>query len=306
MKDNKKYYWLKLNENFFEDDTISWIEEQENGKDYVLFYLKLVLKSLSEEGYLIRYVGEKLIPYDVAALAKITNTVPDTVKVAMNLFLEIGLISMLETGEIYINQIEEMIGSETESAKRVRKHRVKKALEEEKNTALQCNSGVIKSNTEIEKEREKELDKEIEKEIDKNSSSTSNLKKMAQSFTNNERLLSAIYDFINYRKLNKSKFTVRALELNLNNLKDLSSDDNERISILNQSIERGWSGLFAIKNQQSSNNQVKSKRYYHVEEKKASNTDCSENALSFDVENLEGMNDTQRAIYELAKKHKKT
>ena len=156
MSGNKRYYWLKLNENFFEDDTITWIEEQENGKDYIIFYLKLCLRSLTDDGYLIRYVGEKLIPYDVRALSKLTNTDYDTVKVAMNLFLEVGIISQLDSGELYLNQINEMIGSETESAKRVRKHRLKQGT-------LQSNSDVILSNTEI--EIEKELDKEIE--IDK-------------------------------------------------------------------------------------------------------------------------------------------
>ena len=120
---NKKYYWLKLNENFFEDDTVAWIEEQENGKDYIIFYLKLCLKSLTDDGYLIRYVGEKLIPYDIKALSKLTNTDYDTVRVAMNLFLEVGIISQLDSGELYLNQINEMIGSETDAAQRKRKQR---------------------------------------------------------------------------------------------------------------------------------------------------------------------------------------
>lgn len=122
---NKRYYWLKLKDDFFEDDTIAWLEEQENGKDYVLFYLKLALKSLSEEGSLIRYVGERLIPYDTKALAKLTNTPVDTVAVAMKVFGEIGLVSVHETGEIYMNQINEMIGSETRQASIMRKNRVK-------------------------------------------------------------------------------------------------------------------------------------------------------------------------------------
>ena len=49
---NKKYFWLKLKEDFFEEDTISWIEEQQNGKEYSLFYLKLCLKSLKTNGIL--------------------------------------------------------------------------------------------------------------------------------------------------------------------------------------------------------------------------------------------------------------
>ena len=164
MSSGKVYYWLKLNKDFFEDDTITWIEEQENGKDYIIFYLKLALKSLQDEGYLIRYVGEKLIPYDVKALAKLTNTSPDTVAVAMKLFIEIGLISRLDSGEIYLNQIDEMIGSETESAKRVRRHRAKKEMLQSNNIPLQCNNDVIKSNTEI--EIEKELELEIDTEED--------------------------------------------------------------------------------------------------------------------------------------------
>jgi len=160
---SKRYYWLKLNENFFEDDTIQWLEEQENGKDYVLFYLKLALKSLSDEGHLIRYVGEKLIPYDIKALAKLTNTPVDTVSVAMKVFLDIGLVSSLDTGEIYMNQINEMIGSETDVAKRVRKHRAKKLIEENKNIRLlQCNTDETKCNTEIDIEIDKDID--IEKE----------------------------------------------------------------------------------------------------------------------------------------------
>lgn len=156
MSSGKVYYWLKLNNDFFEDDTVTWIEEQENGKDYIIFYLKLALKSLQDEGYLIRYVGEKLIPYDVKALAKLTNTSPDTVAVAMKLFIEIGLISRLDSGEIYLNQIDEMIGSETDSAKRVRKYRAKEKLLQSNGKMLQSNTDVIKSNTELELELELE------------------------------------------------------------------------------------------------------------------------------------------------------
>lgn len=163
MSDNKRYYWLKLNEDFFEDDTIQWIEEQENGKDYVIFYLKLCLKSLKDDGRLIRYVGERLMPYDVKALSKLTNTSADTVAVAMKTFSEIGLVEMLDTGELYMKQINEMIGTETEVAKRVRKHRAKQSLiKEEDHKALQCNVEETKCNTE--KEIEKEIEKEVEKE----------------------------------------------------------------------------------------------------------------------------------------------
>lgn len=161
MSENKRYYWLKLDENFFEDDTIQWLEEQKNGKDYVIFYLKLMLKSLKDDGNLVRYVGERLIPYDVPALAKLTGTNEDTVAVAMKTFLEIGLISRLNSGEIYMNQVNEMTGSETDSARRMRKKRVRDAKEQDKlSKPSQSDNNVQKSDTEIELEIDKELDKE--------------------------------------------------------------------------------------------------------------------------------------------------
>lgn len=124
----KRYYWLKLKEDFFEDDTIEWIEEQENGTEYALFYLKLCLKSLGTNGILVRNVGDMLIPYDVKKLAEITRTDVDTVRVAMELFKSTGLVQILENGEIYMSQLENMVGSETKYAEQKRLQRAKKNL----------------------------------------------------------------------------------------------------------------------------------------------------------------------------------
>lgn len=144
----KKYYWLKLKADFFEDDTITFIEEQPNGIYYSNFYLKLCLKSLKNDGYLFRLVGETLMPYDPESLAKLTGVDVDTVRVAMELFRRIGLVKILDSGEIYLTQINEMVGSETDSAQRMRRMRAKDQV---KGIASQCD-------TEIEKELETELD----------------------------------------------------------------------------------------------------------------------------------------------------
>nr|WP_216682577.1 phage replisome organizer N-terminal domain-containing protein [Enterococcus innesii] len=126
-KRKKRYFWLRLKEDFFEEDTIEWLEEQPNGKEYCLIYLKLCLKSLKTEGLLVRNVGTTMIPYDAEALAKTTNSSVDTIKVAMDLFQKIGLIDVLETGEIYLSQLNELVGSETEAAALKRLERSKKA-----------------------------------------------------------------------------------------------------------------------------------------------------------------------------------
>ena len=114
--DKTTKYWLQLKEDWFDDDAIKWIEEQPNGKEYSLFYLKLMLKSIKTGGYLIRSVGEIYIPYVPASLADLTRTDIDTVVVAMELFKKIGLVQILDDGAIYIEQVEKMIGTTTISA----------------------------------------------------------------------------------------------------------------------------------------------------------------------------------------------
>ena len=159
---DKKYYWIKLKEDFFEEDVISWIEEQEKGVYYSNFYLKLCLKAMNSEGRLIRKVGEMLIPYDVKTLSKITGVDQDTVIVAMELLKRTGLIEILENGEIYLTQLKNMIGSESKWAEKKRLQRAKGQSED--NVPLlsgQCP-------TEKEKEKDKDKDKDKEKDKDKN------------------------------------------------------------------------------------------------------------------------------------------
>lgn len=122
-----KYYWLKLNRDFFKRHDIR-ILEQEN-KDYALFYLKLLTESIDHEGKL-RF--SDLIPYDDSMLSTITNTPIDTVRVAIETFLRMNLIEVLDDGTIYMNKIQEMIGTESEWAKKKREYRIKQ--EEEKRT----------------------------------------------------------------------------------------------------------------------------------------------------------------------------
>lgn len=151
MAEGKKFYWLKLKRDFFKRHDIRIIEEMPNGKDYVLFYLKLLLESIDHEGTL-RF--SDTIPYNEQMLSVITNTNVDIVRSAMKLFIELHLIEIFDDQTIYMGEIEKMIGSESESAGRVRRFR-------ENQKALQCNANVQKCNIEKEIEEEEDKDKEI-------------------------------------------------------------------------------------------------------------------------------------------------
>lgn len=160
-----RFYWLKLKEDFFEDDAIEWLEEQKNGKEYALFYLKLCLKSLKSNGTLIRRVGTMLVPYDTEKLAEITRSDFDTVVVAMELLKKIGLIEVLDSGAIYIASLADMVGSEARSAERMRRLREKRKNLSILANASQSDTAVTESDAQC--HREKEIEKEIELEIDK-------------------------------------------------------------------------------------------------------------------------------------------
>ena len=148
-----KFYWLQLKEDFFENDAIEWLEEQKpNGRDYAYFYLKLCLKSLKSNGILIRKVGNILIPYDNEKLAELTKMDFDTVTIAMELLKKIGLVEILENGEIYINQMENLIGSKSLGAFKKQQQR----------TIGGQVADICPPKIEIELEKEIEIEKEID------------------------------------------------------------------------------------------------------------------------------------------------
>lgn len=178
---NKRYYWLKLKNDFFEGDEINWLEEQENGAVYTLFYLKLCLRSLRSDGVLMRRVGKMEIPYDTKKLADITGTPLPAAETAMALLTSAGLVEVQENGALFMPQMEDMTGSETERAAIMRKYRTPKTEKENHSEDSDREIEVQSSNhnvitmlpetdhivdTEIEKELELESETEPEKESD--------------------------------------------------------------------------------------------------------------------------------------------
>lgn len=122
----KKYYWLKLNLDFFDKEETKLIENMPNGKEYIIFYMKLLLKSANSEG---RLMFREVIPYTDEMLASITNTNIDVVRSAVKLFLSLGMMKKLDDGALFLHEVQNMIGSETVAAKKKRAYREKKKTE---------------------------------------------------------------------------------------------------------------------------------------------------------------------------------
>lgn len=144
MADNKRFFWLKLKEDFFEDETIEWLEEQPNGKEYVLFYLKMCLKSLKHDGKLYREVGTRIIPYDIKKLSEITKTPVYTVMIATKVLSEIGLVQRMDDETLYMNQVTLMTGNSANNSHAERQRRYRERL---KQKALQAPSQNVTSHS---------------------------------------------------------------------------------------------------------------------------------------------------------------
>ena len=167
MADNKKYYYLKLKENFFDSDELIMLESQPDGHLYSNILLKLYLRSLKNDGKLM---FNDRIPYNAEILAKVTRHNVAVVEKALFLFEELGLIEKLDNGAIYMLDIQNFIGKSSNEADRIRDYRSR--INKEKQNLLDGSTNVVqmydKSTPKI--ELEKELDLDIELDIKKDNS----------------------------------------------------------------------------------------------------------------------------------------
>ena len=159
MSDNRKYYYLKLKENYFDNDSIVLLESMQDGVLYSNILLKLYLKSLKHGG---RLQLDEDIPYTAQMIATITRQQIGTVERALQIFLKLGLVEVLDSGTFYMSNIELLIGQSSTEAERKRAARLQnKAL-----SAVRTSGGHLSDirppEIEIELETEIEIKREIE------------------------------------------------------------------------------------------------------------------------------------------------
>ena len=157
MSDNRKYYYLKLKENYFDEDAIVLLESMQDGILYSNILLKLYLKSLKNGGKLQL---DENIPYTAQMIATITRQQVGTVERALQIFLKLGLVEPLQNGALYMSNIELLIGQSSTEGERKRRARLELQKALPKHGADKCPPEI-----EIEKEIDIELEKEREGDI---------------------------------------------------------------------------------------------------------------------------------------------
>ena len=275
----KRFFWIKLRTDFFDGDAIDWLHEQENGSEYIYIYLRLCLLAANKGGVLAWQVGNLLVPYDVSKIAEVVHSKVDSVVVAVSLFKKLGLVEELEDRTLKITGFETMVGSESASAERVRKHRAlarakalppsgcyNVTLEEplhcnanllHSNDLLQSNGDLLQSNGDLLQsngdllQSNTEIEKEIE--IDKDTKYRDKAKRFSfvsaiDSLPVSDDLKEALKAWGEMRKSIKKPLTERALKTAMNKLHSLCGDNEQMmIAVVDQSTFNDWQGFFPLK-----------------------------------------------------------
>ena len=120
MSENKKYFYLKLKDSFFSSEEMLMLESVPDGLIYQNIYLRLCLLSLKKEGAL---TFKDMIPYDIQMLSTVLHIDLAKMKLAVELFERLGLVTKTDNETLYMTDIQALIGQSSTEAERIAKYR---------------------------------------------------------------------------------------------------------------------------------------------------------------------------------------
>ena len=247
MADKAKYYYLKIKENFYDTEDMKLLESLDNGYLYSNILMKMYLLSLKNGGKLMY---KDKIPYNSKMLSTILNHNVDILDKAINIFKELNLIEILDSGAIFMLDIQNYIGKSSDEADRIREYRNK--INSEKTSLLQMYNKCTTNFANI-KDKDITKDKDIIKDIIKDKDKDINIYAI---FENNfGRTISPIeYEKINYwLSLFEEKIIKYAIEISvMNNVKTFKYIEG----ILNNWKSCGYNTLEEIKEKEVKKNQI--------------------------------------------------
>lgn len=253
MNDNKRYYWIKLKTDFFNQETIDFLLSQKNGCEYIVLYQMLCLNTANNNGEMCSKIGEMIVPYNVDKIVRDTKYFDfDTVTIALGLFKQLGLVYEEEDKILKITNFDEMVGSEVSSARRVRKFR-------ERQKALQCNNDVTQEIDIRDKSIDKDIDNTNNKPMDtsciqigdtgKDSiESDKNSIEKERKYYDDFNLNNIFIEFLELRKKLKAVNSDRAINTLINSLSEY--DDDTKYKMIETSIANSWKSVYPLKENQ--------------------------------------------------------
>lgn len=149
VTENRRYYWLQLKDDFFNSKEMKLMRKLPGGEEITIIYLKMMLASLAEQGKLY---FEGLAEDLAEELSLIIDEDPEAIRLTLMFLTKKKLLTTSDNYQFNLEQVPEMVGSETASTRRSRKHRETQKL-------LQCNTTATKGNGDIEIDIDIDIDK---------------------------------------------------------------------------------------------------------------------------------------------------
>lgn len=235
----KKFVWMKLQKDFFTNPRIKKVRSLAGGDTYTCIYLELLLFSLDTDGVIFYENIEQNLE---AELALKIDEDEINIKAALAIFESLGLIERGENDDLRLVEACSLMGSECDSAARVRAFRAKKKEAE----ALQCNARVTQSNRNVTTDKEKDKEIEKEEETEKEFYAHTREAKKQEAFKIPSFINPEIWkDFEAMRKQVKRPMSERAKKLIVSKLQKLGEDKANEI--LEQSIVNCWQDVYPLK-----------------------------------------------------------
>lgn len=149
VTENRRYYWLQLKDDFFNSKEMKLMRKLPGGEEITIIYLKMMLASLAEQGKLY---FEGLAEDLAEELSLIIDEDPEAIRLTLMFLTKKKLLTTSDNYQFNLEQVPEMVGSETASTRRSRKHRETQKL-------LQCNTTATKGNGDIDIDIDIDIDK---------------------------------------------------------------------------------------------------------------------------------------------------
>lgn len=215
-RSNKRYFWLKLQKDFFKRADVQLVKVMTNGKEILLLYLELLSESLEFNG---RLMINKSLAYNPEIISKMTDTKIDLVRTALEKYEQLGWIEVLENGVIFMTQLAEMTGHDTKYALDKQRQRQAKLSQQKQLSSPP-----------------KEIDAKVRVELDN----------LISNYTDNIELVKLLHDFVQVQFEAWNGITAVRLEAHLDNLNMLAENDAEKIFIVRKTVAGSYKGFITL------------------------------------------------------------
>lgn len=167
MATGKRYYWIKISKDFMDSDAVNYLMGLKNGADYIMLYVSLCMMAINTGGELAMKIGDQVIPYDLERIRRDAKWFPSaTISKGVELFQKLGLLSLGEQGQFILANYANIVGSETDHAKKKREQRSGQSGDKSEDTDGDTGGDKSGDNVPIETDIDTEAETDTETDID--------------------------------------------------------------------------------------------------------------------------------------------